>query len=201
MLCPFCKTENKVLKTADHVICYKCNNSVNIQKDKPGPPNNPFNPYGQVKENNPFRYNNYMPPVNKPLRYSDFFTPTPYGPPQMNPYVPNYPIYPNMNPYQPPVYQHPFYPMNKQTLDAYAYSKAKYEVLKNSMEKDYKSKNDSLTSKIKNLDKSLNDELYKYQSRSPVHLRGNLPDKYQSSPRLRSPGLNKSEAIYKTMFN
>jgi hypothetical protein len=209
MLCPFCKEENKVLKTADHLICYKCKNSVYIQKDKRRRPQNTLNPFsGQVHENNPFRYNNYIEP--KSLNYPNVYITNPYVPYQMhipnipynsyNPYTPYAPYAPNYFPAYPHVQRQPLY--NKQALDVFAYSKAKYEVYKTALERDYKDKNDTLTSKIKNLNNSLDDEISKYKSRTPVQLRGNLPEKYQSHPILdRSVRSIKGDAIYKTMFN
>jgi len=43
--CPFCQTENKVRKDAEHVVCFQCHNSYNIQKE-------PWENYANAKNNN-----------------------------------------------------------------------------------------------------------------------------------------------------
>jgi hypothetical protein len=67
IVCPFCKTENKVKKDSEHVICYKCHNSVNIQKDNRG------SSLSQYQN----KANNNGPPQNKSMRFSDMFFPDP----------------------------------------------------------------------------------------------------------------------------
>jgi hypothetical protein len=219
MLCPFCRTENKVIKTADHMICYKCKNSVNIQKDNypntSGGGNNykqnngiSLNNYprGQISDKNAFRYNNYMNLPRLPVRYPDFtYPPNPYNyypynyPPMMNPYYPN-PFFPQI----PPPMHRPVIPVSRELLENYANNRTKYELLRNSMERDYKKNSETLTNKVRELDRSLDNEMRSFKARSPVHLRGNIPDTFRSSPDLkvmRTPNTLKTDSIYKTMFS
>lgn len=72
--CPFCKTDNKCRKDAEHIVCFKCKHSFSVLQDEPKP--------------------NPRPAVNFPKsRVNDMFFPDPM----------NYPgYYPGMYPFQQP---------------------------------------------------------------------------------------------------
>ncbi len=92
LTCPFCRTENKARKDAEHVVCYKCHNSVSIfheNKNKASSGFSNINPYDQ------------MNPPNKSMRSNEMFFPQPgpYNHPNSQPHFPfppyNYPPFPN----------------------------------------------------------------------------------------------------------
>ena len=56
--CPFCQTENKVRKDAEHIVCFQCHNSYNIQKE-------PWENYCPKKDNKEYPVVENPPIVNK----------------------------------------------------------------------------------------------------------------------------------------
>ena len=56
--CPFCQTENKVRKDAEHIVCFQCHNSYNIQKE-------PWENYCPKKDNKDYPVVENPPIINK----------------------------------------------------------------------------------------------------------------------------------------
>ena len=96
VVCPYCKTDNKVRETACYCICYRCKNRWTIKKPQdndisPPPPKDKKN------EGNYYKYdvrNKMVFPPEKILRFSDLFFPDPMFYPGFYPINSLSPLYP-----------------------------------------------------------------------------------------------------------
>lgn len=119
IICPFCKTDNKVRATSEHMVCYRCHNSVNICHDKKSKENT-------VYKSNNFTGNNSSNPTRKSIRFSDLFFPDPMFYPGYYPVNNSYsPLYPTYDPYAMAEYLH-----KKNNYDLF-----RYRLEKNKMKK------------------------------------------------------------------
>ena len=96
VVCPYCKTDNKVRETACFCICYKCNNRWTIQQPNYNKKNDtPPNP---IMEGNYYKYDTkkrMVYPPEKILRFSDLFFPDPMFFPGYFPINSISPLYPD----------------------------------------------------------------------------------------------------------
>ena len=199
------------------MVCFKCHNSISIQKDSKTDYGG--NQGGNGMNNNVM--NNYMLP-NKSMRFSDMFFPDPM-------FYPGF--YPNgggqFNPYNPYVNQrNPYDPYNdpyNQDLDYLYKKKVKFDIMKNKLKMDnYKAKvksEDPLSGRYKAIQGLLDhhdmlvnkrsnyavdstsadrfisnnfDSSFKYGS-------GNIGSNYPNGD-IRTPNKEKGNLIYKNMF-
>ena len=138
VICPYCRTDNKVRNNSEHMVCFKCHNSLNISKDdKSSKPN--FNSKISITNSN-LNLNTNIPnnrmkvnsggipystpgshPMQKSVRFSDLFSPDPM-------FFPG--CYPIGNSYSPlfPAY-------NQVLLDEQMRRKAQYDLFKYHIEK------------------------------------------------------------------
>ena len=114
VVCPFCKTDNKVRECACFCICYKCRNKWTIKRPEDNENNNNDNiennvPKVKNNEGNYYRYDTkrkIVYPPNKILRYSDMFFPDPMFYPGYYPINSLSPLYPEyINPYDDEIYK------------------------------------------------------------------------------------------------
>ena len=119
VVCPFCKTDNKVRECACFCICYKCRNKWTIKRPDDNDINNIDNNNNNENiENNVRKVNNegnyyrfdtkrkIVYPPNKTLRYSDMFFPDPMFYPGYYPINSLSPLYPEyLNPYDDEIYK------------------------------------------------------------------------------------------------
>ena len=114
VVCPFCKTDNKVRECACFCICYKCRNKWTIKRPEDNENNNNDNiennvPKVKNNEGNYYRYDTkrkIVYPPNKTLRYSDMFFPDPMFYPGYYPINSLSPLYPEyINPYDDEIYK------------------------------------------------------------------------------------------------
>jgi len=74
VVCPFCRTENRFRRDADHIVCFKCHHSFNVNEKL----------YGNVSYNFPvrekYRFSDLMPDI---INYRGFY-PQPLVLPQCN---------------------------------------------------------------------------------------------------------------------
>ena len=100
VVCPYCKTDNKVRETAYYCICYRCKNKWSLGKKTEEEGNPPTTP---TKEGNYYKYDSKtgaIVPPDKPLRFSDLFFPDPTFYPGYYPINSISPLYPEyFNPY------------------------------------------------------------------------------------------------------
>ena len=108
VLCPYCRTENKVRETAYHCICYRCKNRFPLgKKDGENPNTNEeeFEPPPKNPNNEGMFYKydiktNRVYPPERVMRYSDMFFPDPMTYPGYYPLNSLSPLYPDYrNPY------------------------------------------------------------------------------------------------------
>ena len=114
VVCPFCKTDNKVRECACFCICYKCRNKWTIKRPEDNENNNNDNiennvPKVKNNEGNYYRYDTkrkIVYPPNKILRYSDMFFPDPMFYPGYYPINSLSPLYPEyINPFDDEIYK------------------------------------------------------------------------------------------------
>ena len=119
VVCPFCKTDNKVRECACFCICYKCRNKWTIKRPDDNDINNIDNNNNNENiENNVRKVNNegnyyrfdtkrkIVYPPNKTLRYSDMFFPDPMFYPGYYPINSLSPLYPEyINPFDDEIYK------------------------------------------------------------------------------------------------
>ena len=119
VVCPFCKTDNKVRECACFCICYKCRNKWTIKRPDDNDINNIDNNNNNENiENNIRKINNegnyyrfdtkrkIVYPPNKTLRYSDMFFPDPMFYPGYYPINSLSPLYPEyINPFDDEIYK------------------------------------------------------------------------------------------------
>lgn len=70
LTCPFCQTENKFRREADHVVCFKCHNSFTLEESN----RNNVSALNDIQVSLSSSVSN---PSNKVMRYSDFLSPDP----------------------------------------------------------------------------------------------------------------------------
>jgi hypothetical protein len=192
------------------MVCYKCHNSISIQKDT-------RNDYSTQSNGG---MNPYQLP-SKSMRFSDMFFPDPMFYPGFypvqggpNPYNPYYNPYPRMDPYYDPYFNN--------DLDYLYKKKVKFDILKNKLKTEkYKSKvksEDPLTGRYKAIKGLLdhhdhlinhrksNGELHsgdnllmKSNERSAIGS-GSLSNYPNSVGNTRTPNKEKGELIYRNMF-
>ena len=114
VVCPFCKTDNKVRECACFCICYKCRNKWTIKRPEDNENYNNDNiensiPKVKNNEGNYYRYDTkrkIVYPPNKILRYSDMFFPDPMFYPGYYPINSLSPLYPEyINPFDDEIYK------------------------------------------------------------------------------------------------
>ena len=96
VVCPYCKTDNKVRETACFCICYKCNNRWTIQQPDYNKKND--SPPNPIIEGNYYKYDTkkrMVYPPEKILRFSDLFFPDPMFFPGYYPINSISPLYPD----------------------------------------------------------------------------------------------------------
>jgi len=116
LICPYCRTDNKVRSTSEHMVCFKCHNSLNVSKDNKSTGNNMQSHPKQIFEDKTL--NNFVGnklngnisyttpgsvplshPMQKSLRFSDLFFPDPMFYPGYYPIGNSYsPLYPQYDP-------------------------------------------------------------------------------------------------------
>lgn len=144
IICPFCKTDNKVRSNSEHMICFRCHNSMNVVKEKN------TNSLSINTDKVQFNYSKVGTAPQKSVRFSDMFFPDPM-------YFPGY--YPIGSSYS------PLYPQNDPAeVDAYYRRKLNYEMFKHHIEKNKEQK-------IRDNKKPLMDRLY--QIRNSLQLDSN----------------------------
>jgi hypothetical protein len=137
IICPYCRTDNKVRNNSEHMVCFKCHNSLNISKDEKSNKSN-FNT--KISNSNNSNLNTNFPnnrmkvntggipystpgshPMQKSVRFSDLFFPDPM-------FFPG--CYPIDNSYS------PLFPAYDQVLlDEQMRRKAQYDLFKYHIEK------------------------------------------------------------------
>jgi hypothetical protein len=121
IICPFCKTDNKVRSNSEHMICFRCHNSMNVVKEKN------TNTISINTDKSHFNYGKVGTAPQKSVRFSDMFFPDPM-------YFPGF--YPIGSSYS------PLYPQNDPAeIDAYYRRKLNYEMFKHHIEKSKEQKN------------------------------------------------------------
>jgi hypothetical protein len=212
IICPFCRTDNKIRKDAEHIVCFKCHNSVSITQDKQG---------SAVMSTNLPNYNNmnaqtnqiYPPP--KSLRMSDLFFPDPMFYPGYYPinstnlssYGPQYPYNGALNSWE----------LHDWELDNYIQRKAKYELYKHNLRLDrgkkdhgrlhhnhgyggedgaYRKSTDPLLAKLRQIKASLDEPVEKGPSPFFYNRSGIQPPREPQKPILS----DKNNSINKQMF-
>jgi len=208
--CPFCKTDNKARKDAEHMVCYKCHNSISIQKENK-------TDYSQQQSGGS---NNFMLP-NKSMRFSDMFFNDPM-------FYPGYYPMNNFNPYQQPHYDPYSYYNND--LDYLYKKKVKYDIMKNKLKTENyreKVKSSPLSDKYKAIKGLLDHHDMMISNRkggvnsSVTDTRPNAADNFisnnfsssfgnnnnhiptnnsSSSSNTRTPNKERGDAVYKSMF-
>lgn len=142
VVCPFCKTDNRVRKNSEHMVCYRCHNSINIDKEKDDPrPKNSLDPKSKYyRFNQPQSSVNYPPP--KTLRISDMFFPDPMFYPGYYPINSISPLYPE--------YFRPYgaFDPNSMEFSNYVNRRAEYEIFKRNLRLDRKLRNSPNQGKI-----------------------------------------------------
>ena len=230
VICPFCKTDNKVRNNAEHVVCYRCHNSVNIAKGKNGSYSMTANmgPGLGLDGGGPHTNSSTIPP--KSIRFSDLFFPDPMF----------YPGYYPVNSYS-PLYPQPFIPLSNidprsQRIEDYIQKRSRYELYKHNMRTernrrfgkgdDYKSPllkndyNDKLMEKLKFIKEDIidRDDRPNYSNKSmygssnrrsdmtPLKLTNKVDldaienTLIQLKDRIRNGKSDKNESVYKTIF-
>lgn len=140
LICPYCRTDNKVRINSEHMVCYKCHNSMNITQEH-GKLKMTTGKYIGDKQNKIY---SEFPPVNFPhqksLRFSDLFFPDPMFYPGYYPAGDSFsPLYPRFDP---------------QMVDEYFRRRARYEAYKYHLSKD--NKRTPVRDKLDEIKKNLN---------------------------------------------
>lgn len=195
VLCPFCKTENKIRRGSEHVVCFKCHNSVNIVKEDgkvslttgASPayfslnPNSASSLFAGNNVNNNANY-----PLRKSLRFSDMFFPDPM-------FYPGY--YPIGNSYS-PLYP----PYDQYAMQEYLMRKHKYNMFQYHLEKEKNNKGQSghvrepVMQQLRAIQESLGGKVD-----SPRKVDNNRVNDIKEN--LINDKRNKNEAVYKSLFS
>jgi hypothetical protein len=199
IICPYCRTDNKVRKNAEHMICYKCHNSVNIVKESNGSialttekPN--FNNGNNNSSNQP-----YSSVMQKSLRFSDLFFPDPMFYPGVYPINGYSAIYPN-----------PAIDYQEYVYDNYMKKRAKFEIFKHKLKRDIDLKYNALDNNTENIRTDLGSVKEQLREiRKTFELNNTLDRSQNNTPRmnenfktrLQSEKANKNDAVYKSLFS
>jgi hypothetical protein len=144
LICPYCRTDNKVRVNSEHMVCYKCHNSMNINKTKDGRismSTGKYNPTSQYTQNSNSGVSSDYHPHQKSLRFSDLFFPDPMFYPGVYPAGDSFsPLYPRFDP---------------QMVDEFFRRRAKYEAYKYHLTKQSKVRT-PVRDKLEEIKKSLN---------------------------------------------
>jgi hypothetical protein len=199
------------------MVCYKCHNSISIQKETK-------NDYSSNQGSGGGGINPYMLP-SKSMRFSDMFFPDPMF------YPGYYPMMGGQNPYNPYYNQaariDPYYDPYNQDLDYLYKKKVRYDIMKNKLKADnYKSKvrsEDPLSGRYKaikglldhhdmlvnrrtggNIDTQSADQFINNNFDNSIRTTNNN-NKYSpiypnNVGNVRSPNKDKGDMIYKNMF-
>jgi hypothetical protein len=190
VMCPFCKTDNKLKVGLEHMICYRCHNSVNITPDKTNIQINNSNMRNDYYNNsnnhskNQLNFNqpNANYPMRKSMRFSDLFFPDPM-------FYPGY--YPTANSVSPLFPEYDPYAMAEYLDKKNKYNLFMYHIEKNKEKK--KSQESSLMNRIREIKHEL-----KLDSRHKDHLISVI--KNSDYPQSDYKTI-KNEIVYKSMFN
>jgi hypothetical protein len=116
LICPYCRTDNKVRSNSEHMVCYKCHNSLNVSKENKNNGNSLQSQSHQnfdnktlnnllgnkISSNISYTTPGSVPlsrPMQKSLRFSDMFFPDPMFYPGYYPIGDSYsPLYPQYDP-------------------------------------------------------------------------------------------------------
>lgn len=212
MSCPFCRTDNKVRQDAEHIVCYRCQNSISISKDKSVSTNvlgnhKPFTNYYDGDNTNVSSV--YK---TKSMRVSDLFFPDPMFYPgyypvdsySMSPYGP-------YHPYNAPPFTNQFNFQNE--LEEYVQRRQKYELYKHNMRlnrglnKPLIAHSDPLFNKLKAIKEAIREDNEKYKSNfnnlnnQPSILSANKSGTLNKSNVSNNGNLSaKNDALKKSLF-
>jgi hypothetical protein len=154
LICPYCRTDNKVRVNSEHMVCYKCHNSMNITKTNDGKiamSTGKYNPTSNYLQTKNSTYPSVYHPHQKSLRFSDLFFPDPMFYPGIYPSGDSFsPLYPKFDP---------------QMVDEYFRKRARYEAYKYQLNKNSKVRT-PVRDKLEDIKRTLNVGNQNYNARA-----------------------------------
>lgn len=223
VFCPYCGKQNKAHKGTQHLVCYKCNHSFNIESLSPSGNKTKFHTGGStlssynsntIKFSDIMTYNNMIPAISQhqyvyPNNSNMFYHQMPMNP---SDYVKNGYYNPYFNAYYPNVYPAPIFhnylydpiPNKNHMLDYYLRPRIKKNYPNNYINKNNPYEDKETKSQIMKLKENLakiNEDLGIEDKKDTHGNKGTLiKNVSEFKDKIESNKISKNEAVYKSLI-